>query len=225
MRVLSIGPVLFFFLLVLFCWASPKAEPIKQLQIAIIDTGIDSSLKLKLCPGLSRDFTGTGLEDRYPTKHGSNVAALIARHAGAANYCLVIIKYIDRGTQPAGTYKRALEYAQSLRPDFLNLSITGKGSYDVENVVVRSLLDQGTVIVAASGNEGRLDLDHGCDVRPACIDPRIVVVASSTGHYSNLGRAVDAFEDGSNQKAGGVTASGTSQATAIHTGTLVRERK
>lgn len=194
----------------------------KQIRVAIVDTGLDSSLKLRLCPGLSRDFTGTGLEDRHVHKHGSNVAALIARHAGAANYCLIIIKYIDR-VQNTGAYGPALEYVQALRPDFVNFSVQGTGRFEAETKAVLSLLNGGTKIVAASGNNGRLDLDHGCDVRPACIDKRIVVVASSTGTFSNLGRAVDVYEDGSKQPGGGVVLTGTSQATAIHTGTLVRE--
>jgi hypothetical protein len=201
--------------------AGSTATGTKQLRIAIVDTGLDSSLKLRLCPGLSRDFTGTGLEDRHIHKHGSNVAALIARHAGAANYCLIIIKYIDR-VQNTGAYGPALEYVQALRPDFVNFSVQGTGRFEAETKAVLSLLNSGTTIVAASGNNGRLDLDHGCDVRPACIDKRIVVVASSTGNFSNLGRAVDVYEDGSHQCAAGKCLNGTSQAAAIHTGTLVR---
>ena len=74
-----------------------------------------------------------------------------------------------------------------------------------------------------AGNEGQ----EGCNYYPACYDSRIIVVGSSNQNgvrldSSNYSSKVDAYMDGYEVKADGITHSGTSQSTAKMTGILVK---
>lgn len=206
---------------------SQTATATKQvtIKVAVLDTGIDPALtQVPLCLGLSKDFTGSKtLADNWPTKHGSNVADLIRRHAGAASYCLIVVKVFNTPKEDVTGYINGLKYALSLKPDYIHLSVNGPSKMQDEIKLLKEALDAGTKVIVAAGNQGADFNKTGCNSWPACADSRLIVVGSSTGRYGNLGREVDVFEDGTAQKAGGVTLTGTSQAAAIHTGTLLRE--
>jgi hypothetical protein len=90
-----------------------------------------------------------------------------------------------------------------------------------EREVVKEALDAGITVVTAAGNE-HSDLDSKCDFFPACIDSRVVSVGCSDCVQSNTGKVIKIWEHGKAITAGGYTMTGTSQATAVFTGKLVK---
>lgn len=201
------------------------------VKIAVIDTGFGPiNGPTKLCSSGHRDFTtSNSILDEVPSKHGTNIASLIEREAGSGDYCLVILKVYNKGIKGIAkfnldAYYEALKYAiNTLKPNVINLSISGKGRLEFETQLITKLLNMGTVIVVAAGNE-KIDFDkEGCIVYPACIDPRIYVVANLKGTGTNYGAQVDSYENGIEQTAGGTTLTGSSQAAAVFTGKAVKK--
>lgn len=208
----------------------------KQIKVAVIDTGFDFnskwSIQPKLCATGHKDFTGTGLQDNHG--HGTHIAGLIAKYAGEANYCLVIIKFFDPKEYKPDNVKHstdAFNYAVDQEVDVINYSGGGTEYSEEEYNAVLKALNADITIVAAAGNE-RSDLTK-TTYYPALYDSRIEVVGAIDANAdripaSNYGPQVDAYEQGKNvlsnlpnNSYGYMT--GTSQATAIHTGKIVNE--
>lgn len=206
------------------------------MKIAVIDTGFDFngkwSIQPKLCATGHKDFTGTGLQDSHG--HGTHVAGLIASYSREADYCLIILKFFDPREIKADTLKsssKALEYAISQKVDIINYSAGGTAFDYAEAKAVKNALNAGITVVAAAGNEySHLDKKA---YYPALYDARVVVVGAVTETLarlpaSNYGPQVDVFENGSNvvslaPNSSYVRMSGTSMATAIHTGKIVNK--
>lgn len=191
------------------------------LKVAVIDTGLKMLYRpsAHLCKMGHKDLTGEGIHDYKG--HGTNITGLIVNNADSDKYCIVIIKAYAKGK--GFDITRALQYAYDIGVDIINLSGGGEGFRSDENQIVKKLLDRGTVLIFASGNN-RTNLDKNCNYYPACYDPRIFVIGSSTTPSSNYGKkTVDVEYDGQDQTAFGETFSGSSQATAIFTGKLVND--
>lgn len=210
--------------LILACLLVPVAVPAQErpLRVVILDTGANSITGAKMCLSGHADFTGSGsTADSHG--HGSNLASLIAQEAGNANYCLIIVK-IFNGPNEKDAYIRGLHYTIGLKPDIVNLSWGGY-RYDIrEAILIKELLSNGARIHAAAGN-GSLNFNEvGCKFQPACLDPRIFIIAN-TGSTSNYGdRYIDVTLNGLHKLGAGVTLSGSSQSTAIYTGQVVRAK-
>ncbi len=188
------------------------------LKVAIIDTGINlQKFRGPLCQGLSRDFTGTGLQD--DNGHGTMMAQIVADEAGPASYCLIIVKYY--GGSNMVNYIKALQYVASLDVDFVNLSLAGTTPSTQETALLRNMLNRGVQIVTVAGNEGR-NLDTECNVYPACSDFRLTVVGSHNSGSSNTGHIVDLNGPGVWLTEKGEER-GTSIAAAYTTGRLVHK--
>jgi subtilisin family serine protease len=138
----------------------------KTIKVAVIDTGFDFSstwkgkkgvVKPKLCNYGHKDLTGTGYRtDNHG--HGTHVAGLIAKYAGKANYCLVIIKYYDpkqTGRNNVKNTVKAFQHAINIGVDMINYSGGGSEFNYKEYVVVKKALDKGIVFVAAAGNDNQ----------------------------------------------------------------------
>lgn len=226
-----------FLLLVLFSTAAWS----KTIKIAVIDTGYSNTVfreDVNLCPGEHADFVNNDLflskppVDSILEKHGTNIAFLIDSQIDKKykdSYCLVIIRYYSY--KPKLDYldksNKAIEYAISIGADYINYSAGGKTQNPLETKLVKTALDKGIVFVAAAGNESE-NLDTKT-FYPAMSDPRVIVVGNVDGNNnrvdsSNYGKVVDVWEVGHEASAGGVTLTGTSQATAIVTGKLVNSK-
>jgi hypothetical protein len=207
------------------CAAHAEPQQVqKPIRVAILDAGLGYTPELlPLCEEGHRDFTGEGITDFTASKHGNNVAALIAGAAGRGNYCLVILKVFKGQTgNSTKPYIAALHDVYRHGYEVVNLSLSGTGSDLEEYALLRLLLDKGVHVQAAAGNQG-YNLDElGCVVFPACADRRITVVGAYDVQRSNVGLIVDVIGSGKDKRAGGVSLSGTSQATALHTGQVVR---
>ncbi len=243
--------------LLLACPASAKT-----LTVAVIDTGIDTSVG-KLCKYSSKSFTDSSPKDEHG--HGTHVAGLIVQNAGDNDYCLVSLKYYreqNTGKENLRHMLDAIRYAVDLKVDYINISGGGDVAVPEERALIKKALDAGIVVVAAAGNEHN-DLDKLCNFFPACYDPRIVVVgnleitkdfrdlnyewrglAKDAGlenllgtvetrkaYGSNYGKVVNRWEIGTNVRSNIPSTlgfarygymSGTSQATAVATGKLIK---
>jgi subtilisin family serine protease len=202
----------------------PVAVPAKgrPLRVAILDTGANTFTGAKMCASGHAEFVGSGsTADRHG--HGSNIAALIAQEAGDANYCLIIVK-IFGGPNEKDAYIRGLHYTIGLKPDIVNLSWGGY-RYDIrEAILIKELLSNGVRIHAAAGNNNLNFNEVGCKFMPACLDPRIFIVANvgATANYGN--RYIDVTIDGRHKLGAGLSMGGSSQSTALYTGQVVRAK-
>lgn len=160
------------------------------------------------------------------------------------DYCQIILKYWDNAAdvnaQPLKATIAAFKYAMEQKVDIINYSGGGDDFSKEEQALVKKALDMGIKIVAAAGNGARdksgTMVGYDLDVKPyypAMYDPRIYVVGNITKsntwvESSNRGKSVKYWEIGDRvlsrlpgSSYGYMT--GTSQATAIKTGKLVRQ--
>lgn len=202
-----------------------------QIRVGVLDTGLDLNdvrFQNVLCKDGHKDFTGKGIEDNHG--HGTHIAGLIASYAKGSNFCLVILKYYDEdcdNCMPA--YLKALSVIHLLKLDFLNFSGGGITSDLIESNTI-SKNKQITFIVAAGNENKNLDVDF---FYPASYNFKNIRVVGSLGldnkklKSSNYGKVITYWEIGDyiystlpNGRYGRLT--GTSQATAIVTGKLVK---
>jgi subtilisin family serine protease len=167
--------------------------------------------------------------------HGTHIAGLIAKYAGDSDYCLLIAKYYDPKAKVNDNLLRtrqALEWAIKRNIDIINYSGGGSEKSEEECIVIKKALDKGIIVVTAAGNE-RSNLDE-TPYYPAMCDSRVTMVANldvfggyrglaSTSNYNSEVVAVQGTKVKSifpNERT--EVMSGTSQATAIVTGRLVK---
>lgn len=236
--------VFIIFTLVYFAYGVARSETIK---VAVIDTGFDVNStwtnaskvglsKPKLCTKGHYDFVNndTTIEDNHG--HGTHIAGLIAKDNSNKDYCLVIYKYYDpnKSSDNMKNSLRALKAAIDANVNIINYSGGGNDRSYEECQLVKQALDKGISIVAAAGNEGS-DLSKK-PYYPAICDDRIIkvmnldksgAIASSSNYDStkiivNINKTVgtNLLSLMPNNTYGYLT--GTSQATAIITGTLLK---
>jgi hypothetical protein len=216
-KVILLGLLLF---IILAATHNANARP--MIRVAVIDTGYtEGGSDAKPCPGSDMPA------DIAQSKHGSNVAGIIAQGVQPSNDVCFLIYRIFRKEGSAlkfdlFLYLNALNSAINDNATIVNLSVSGNGLVLAEALLIRRMLARNITIVAAAGNDSIDFSKTGCNVFPACADPRIIVVANSAGTTSNLGPQIDAFENGGQRSANGVVLSGTSQAAAAHTGRIIR---
>lgn len=219
----------------------------KPIVVAVIDTGFKYSevtRGAKLCKFGHKNFSVNGefgIVPNVPTPvpfdnhgHGTNVAGLIQKYAGDAEFCIVVVKYYD----PFGNRDnkdntllnsiQSIEYATNIGANYINYSGGGPDQSPRERRAVKKFLDRGGRFIAAAGNE-KVDLAEK-KFYPAMYDKRIVVVGSEEENgdvswYSDFGKSVTRWEKGTTATAFGITLTGTSQATAIATGKIIKEQK
>lgn len=167
----------------------------KPITIAVIDSGFGyrgAGHDAKLCKYGHKDFTKDneydmtyGTKDAIPLDkygHGTNVAGLIQAYAGTANYCLVILKYVNTPRQDKNLDQnllKAIQYADEIKVDLINFSGVGSELIPDEIKTVKKFLDSGGIFVASAGNDR--DIINGpthYKAYPAMDDDRIVVVGS-----------------------------------------------
>lgn len=161
------------------------------------------------------------------------------------DYCQIIIKYFDPKAVNQDNLKNtvnSLRWAIDQKVDIINYSGGGTEFSKEERDLILEALDKGIKVVAAAGNE-RSNIDKH-KYYPAMYDKRIYIVGnlvkdivnrkptstrdSDIASSSNWGESVNTWELGTNvlsrlpdQSFGYMT--GTSQATAVKSGKLVRE--
>ena len=221
----------------------------KQLVVAVIDTGIDVSLlnKNTFCKTGHKFFAGTSLMDNHG--HGTHVSYLIDQYAknvilgnstisqlesAKVNYCQIIIKFYDPNDNQNShlSMTKSIKWAIQQKVDIINISGGGRMFVPDEHKAIIEALNKGIVVVAAAGNDSS-NLGRST-YYPAMYDKRIYVVGNIVNNSriiartSNYGKPVNSWEIGENvlsrfpNNSVGYL-SGTSQATAIRTGKIVRK--
>lgn len=191
-----------------------------------------------------------GLIDQYVkgiTLHESTLEDDITHLLNTkANYCQIILKYYDAyasGEENVQRMQQALRAAIDLKVDVINISGGGEEYITREAALIREALNKKIKIVVAAGNNNcKLNSNthlnksgnyEWCSFYPAQYDSRIIVVGALDASgaptaMSNFGKEVNAWELGDNvlsflpENRYGYLA-GTSQATAIKTGKIIRQ--
>ena len=201
-------------------------------KIAVIDSGIDlnnQKLKPYICNSGSYDFTGEGLQDTHG--HGTNIAWLVVKDLNPKEYCVMALKYYslrnfsENLEREIKSFARAIEHKAVL----INFSGGGLGPSSPETEYILKALAKGITVVVAAGNNGN-DLARNCNYFPACAvkDKNFYVVGSTYPNgqrlpTSNYNGPVSNWEVGFMQEGpDGKRMSGTSQATAIFSGKLLK---
>lgn len=222
-------------LLFIYVFTGVFAEGGSLVRVGVIDTGLDLKdprFSKVLCSSGHKDLTGEGITDRHG--HGTHIAGLIMKYAGNSGYCLVIIKYYSSKAAGPLNGKRFIEAIEaSSNLNFVNISGGGSEFNEGEYLAIKNAPN--TRFIVAAGNGGKsLDLPQYYYYPASYRLSNITVVGAlsfnGTDRYevSNFGSIVKAWEVGENVvslRAGGglLINSGTSMATAIHTGKLVSE--
>jgi subtilisin family serine protease len=194
-----------------------------ESRIIVIDSGIKWTPEpIKLCKTGHKDFTGKGLQDI--DGHGTNVASLISQRLPESGICIIIYKVFHETAQfEQKPYIEALRLALNEKPFAMNLSIAGYAEWPLEISFLKAILDRGVLVFAAAGNRQDYLSDLSCKVFPACADKRIFIVGAQDLQSSGKGPRVNFRFPGRMQAGGGQILSGSSQATANATGSIVAE--
>lgn len=219
-------------------WSSLTALS-APIVVAVVDTGYSkpqtpySGQKPVFCKMGHVDFTKPNHKVRELPRdnlgHGTNIVHIIANTIGKVpnkSYCIVVIKYFDM--QISGSKEtlnnsiKALRWAKTLKASIVNLSYEGNLYSKIEEKSIQDLLDSGAKIIAAAGNRGTYP------GYPASADSRVIVVGNLQKNglrhpTSNYGPSVDRWEVGTNMCAGNICMTGTSQATAVATGKIIKQ--
>lgn len=193
-------------------------------KVVVIDTGIDLNDNRfhHLCPTGHRDFTDTGMTDRHG--HGTHIVGIIDKDL-SKDYCIVVLKYFDLKTTHSyiEPFIKALQYAVSLHPKVVNLSMAGPVYNEKEHSILKEASD--ISFMAAAGNE-HMELNEVTGIYPAQhgLSNITVIGALDNGvraSYSNYGKIVTQWEEGQvvslAPNGTNVSLRGTSQATAVYT--------
>jgi hypothetical protein len=220
-----------------------------QVRVAVIDTGKPSFTDAPVCASGHKDFTLTTITDIHG--HASHVADVIDQYVkekvrtiynanqnnrslnSKVNYCIVFLKYYDEKSPGYLNLARSVEAFKEAVQQKVDVIVYAGGGplfeHDERRVVVAAL-NQGIKVIAAAGNEGK---DTSVQpYYPAQYDSRVQMVGNmqkdgKRGPLSNYGKAVKFWEIGTNVigKVNGkaVYMTGTSQATAVRAGKVVKE--
>lgn len=174
-------------------------------------------------------------------RHGENVVGLIGNQINIKKYCIFHLAFYfqENAEKNIQNYFVGLYMANYLtNVEAINLSISDstndlKNYSKVENEQIEKLTKKGVHVIVAIGNFHQDLKANNCGAFPACLKLKIStpknmhVVGSSTCHhqmfndlcFSNTSKVLDvSYEDG--VEVGSPKMSGTSQATAIHTGKM-----
>lgn len=225
-------------------------DPIK---VAVIDTGFDFTnvnADRILCKGATHiNFVNPGTTPNDTHGHGTHISGIIDQYARGTDYCQIIYKYYDPNGSGEDNLKntmRAIQAAIDADVDFINYSAGGAEFSQTEYNMWKKAMDLGITVVVAAGNDNcNLDtnktitetyMTYSCSPYfPASYyDKRFISVGNLTpegpkAKTSNYGKRIKAWEVGTkvlswlpfNQQ-GYMT--GTSQATAVRTGKMIRTR-
>ena len=199
-----------------------------RIKIGIIDSGISFSQSLgdHLCKDgrKSAIIFDSGLDRNG---HGTNVFGLIAKQIDPKTHCIISYKFWDsqHSLNVELNITNSVYQARKDGVKYINMSLGGPGSNASEMNQIGLALEEGVTIIVAAGNEST-NLNITCNYFPACYKKKFlkkynnfIVVGAKDVDVANYGKIVEVYEKG--YKVGTPVLTGTSQATAIHTGKII----
>lgn len=218
----------------LFLCAPISAQTGKTLKVMIVDTGVDGS-NLRLKRYIPKNLRGTK-HAKDSNGHGTHVFGLIADKACLGVELIPCKAFPPESLKGKNSDKKSMNYskaclkaARDLKVDIVNYSAGGNSYDEEEHKLVKELNQNGTILVAATGN-------NNADIRKAPYYPaaysesNILAVGALNGktklRSSNYGKSLTVWEQGANIESDGiggkrVPMSGTSMAAAKVTARLV----
>ncbi len=194
------------------------------LIVAVLDTGLnlgDPRFQDVLCHKGHKNFTNESINDSHG--HGTRMVKLIKENAGSESigkYCIVVYKYYQQNTVGDDTSFMVKAIQATSGVDVVNISGGGASSDVMEYSFIRD--HQDIKFIVAAGNDGQ-NINF-FPYYPAAY-PLHNIIAVGALHRngekranSNHGKLDMAWELGEDE---GVT--GTSVATAIHTGKYIKK--
>lgn len=204
-----------------------------QTKMAVLDTGIDhnhESLRNLVDTSLGRNFTGGSSTDTMDRQsHGTHVAGTIASYNKISGVMekatLIPVKVLgDDGSGSLYGIQQGVLYASSIGADVINMSLGGGGYSQAMNDACETAVSRGTVVVAATGNNGSSSISY-----PAAYASVIAVGSvdqyKQRSSFSQYGSGLDIMAPGSDIYSSTpnnryATYSGTSMATPHLAGLL-----
>jgi hypothetical protein len=183
-------------LLLLSSYTLPQIAD-NRIAVMVIDTGASRRINKKwYCKDAMPVAIGNIKTpwDESPVNHGSNVIDIIIDGLDINKTCIYSIKVFDseHNFRASGFNMERLVGAMKMkRVDFINISMEGDLLSQQEYEALYDLSQRSTIVVA-SGNGGQ-NLDHNCNVYPACyfkFIKRNFFVVGSTSSTSNYGKIV-----------------------------------
>lgn len=230
----------------------PKPEPRIKVAVIDTGITNDLFAKDFICNRGHMDYTGTGLNDTHghgsnvaslidqyakdmPLEEGFKASVVMDK---PADYCMVILKYYDPkqvGRNNLINEIKAFKQAIELNVDVINFSGGGTELSLDEQAVIKEALDKKIIVVVAAGNEQSNTSKK--PYYPASLDRRQYIVGNlrhkdfgdltstiEQAPTSNYGVEVNSWEFGTDLKGyDGRRMTGTSQATAVKSGKLVKQ--
>ncbi|GKV69261.1 hypothetical protein NCCP2716_17590 [Sporosarcina sp. NCCP-2716] len=163
------------------------AKQTKPIVVAVIDSGIDSSIldfAGRIAPG-GYNFTDSSQDVRDTNGHGTSVSGVIAATlnngygiagvTGPFDVRILPLKTIRQdGTGTVAMNVQAIDYAIRQHADVINISQGGVSASSFEQQAIQRAADAGILIVASAGN----DADKGNPVIYPAAYSQVLSVAS-----------------------------------------------
>ena len=149
-------------------YGRPAAGSGKTVRVAVVDTGVGSHSALKIKRGLNTTAAESGRRFRDEDGHGSHVAGVIAsaaagwRRGEASAVELHAYRIFESGDPYASSFAiaAAIKDAADQGCDLVNLSIGDSMADDAIRDAVEFAWARGCVCVAATGNDGKGQVDY-----------------------------------------------------------------
>lgn len=178
----------------------------RNVMVAVLDTGVDPNhinLKNNVNASLGRNFTSGSTTDTMDRQsHGTHVAGTIAAYGSVSGVMqlatIVPVKVLgDDGYGSNYGIQEGIYYAANLGADVINMSLGGGAYSQAFNDACEYAVSKGTVIVAATGNDGRGTVSYPAKYS-SVIAVGSVTSSRTRSYFSNYGTGLEVMAPGSN---------------------------